>query len=171
MTDERASVIPSRGPRDRVVDHLRAALSVGVASVMVTGCTSCIVSDPLPQPSACSVGPVSSSVATTLKRVGSEVTVEIILSGRLQAVGPVTAIGAPITGQVQVSPDLIRVTVQPTSANNIELTLPVVCAGSTSKVGIRLRAVTLNRPDAGADAGTSTDGGLPDDYVIDVFDK
>jgi hypothetical protein len=104
VTDERASVIPSRGPRDRVVDHLRTALSVGVASVMVTGCTSCIVSDPLPQPSACSVGPVSSSVATTLKRVGTEVTIEIILSGRLQAVGPVTAIGAPITGQVQVSP-------------------------------------------------------------------
>ena len=171
MTDERAPVIPSRGPRDRVVDHLRTALSVGVASVMVTGCTSCIVSDPLPQPSACSVGPISSNVATTLRSVGSEVTVEIILSGRLQATGPVTAVGAPITGQVQVAPDLIRVTVQPTSTSNIELTLPVTCAGTNSQVGIRLRAVTLNRPDGGADAGTSTDGGLPDDYAIDVFDK
>lgn len=171
MTDETTSVIPSRTPRDRVVDHLRTALSVGVASVMVTGCTSCIVSDPLPQPSACSVGPVSSSVATTLRRVGSEVTVEIVLSGRLEASGPVTAVGAPITGQVQVPPNLIRVTVQPTSAGNIELTLPVTCANVDSKVGIRLRAVNLNRPDAGADAGTSTDGGLPDDYVIDVFDE
>lgn len=172
MTDERASVIPSRTPRDRVVDHLRTALSVGVASVMVTGCTSCIVSDPLPQPSACSVGPVSSSVATTLRRVGTEVTVEIILSGRLQAMGPVSAVGAPITGQVEVSAELIRVTVQPTSNNAIELTLPVNCAGTSSRVGIRLRPVVLNRPDAGApDAGTSTDGGLPDDYVIDVFDK
>lgn len=172
MTDERTPVIPSRTPRDRVVDHLRTALSVGVASVMVTGCTSCIVSDPLPQPSACSVGPVSSSVATTLKRVGNEVTVEIILSGRLEAIGPVTASGAIISGQVQVTTELVRVTLQPTSSNPVELTLPVSCAGSNSKVGIRLRPVNLNKPDAGAsDAGTSTDGGLPDDYVIDVFDK
>lgn len=139
---------------------------------MVTGCTSCIVSDPLPPPSACSVGPVSSSVATTLRRVGTEVTVEIMLSGRLEAVAPVTAVGAPISGQVRVSPELVRVTVQPTSGDPIELTLPVTCAGLTSKVGIRLRPVILNRPDAGAsDGGTSTDGGLPDDYVIDVFDK
>jgi hypothetical protein len=163
-------VIPSRTPRDRVVDHLRTALSVGVASVMVTGCTSCIVSDPLPQPSACSVGPVSSSVATVLKRVGSELTLELILSGRLQAVGPVTASGATLSGQVQVAPDLVRVTLQPTSSDPIEVTLPVSCAGVNSKVGVRLRPT--QRPDAGsADGGSSTDGGLPEDYAIEVFDK
>lgn len=138
---------------------------------MVTGCTSCIVSDPLPPPSACSVGPVSSNVSTTLRRIGSELTVEIMLSNELQALGSVTAVGAPIVRQVQAAPDFVRVTIQPTSTNNIELTLPVTCAGVNSRVGIRLRPVFLNRPDAGADAGTSTDGGLPDDYVIDVFDK
>ncbi len=169
-------VIPRRPPRDRVVNHLRAALSVGVASVMVTGTTSCIVSDPLPRPSACGMGsPAAGTTVTTARRSGLvEVTIVPPSQFIIRAEPFITA-GGVIT-QVFTSASSV-VTVRPTGGP-IELNVSYRCSDDSLgdvSVGVRLRPVFLNRPDAGTrgDGGVLPDGGLvevPDDYAVDIFD-
>lgn len=175
MSQPDVEPVIARKPRERVVDHLRAALSVGVASVMVTGTTSCIVSDPIPRPSACTMASPAAGTRATVVLRGELVEVTIVPPSSFTVrAEPFATEGGMITQSFTSATAVV--TVRPTGSGPIELQVPLRCNDDRSDVlvGVRLRPVFLNRPDAGPrDGGVLPDGGLsnaPDDYAVDVFD-
>lgn len=172
MSDDRKqeAVIPSlRTPRERVVDHLRTALSVGVASVLVTGTTSCIVADPPPPASVCVSGdPVANVRATIAVRAGSGV--ELNLSSldptmRPSGASPLILSGGQIT-QHLTSGGVSTTTIEP-SGGVIELRASFSC--DDARVGTTSVTIRVLLTPMVSDAGSS-DGGTPGTttYRIDL---
>ncbi len=168
MSDDRKQepVIPSlRTPRERVVDHLRTALSVGVASVLVTGTTSCIVADPPPPASACLAGTVVSKLRASVAPIGAEI--ELTLSSTELTLQPATTPPQILSGgQVRshlASGNVSTTTIIP-SGGVIELHVDLVCVNRSGATDLSLVRVVLTP--LNADAGTP-DGGAPN-YRVDI---
>jgi hypothetical protein len=193
MTDptKMPPVIPSRTPRDRVLEHLRTALSVGVASVMVTGTTSCLVVDPVPGPSSCFMGPVAARVTAMVETQSDQVRLRLVLPSGFSLRGVEAVTGGSVRVDLATTSSATLSIVPRSASEPVEFTVSLLCiddrngSNSSALLGVRVRPVRINRPDAGSpDAGAPVDAGLrdggvdagvpvmlADDYVVDVFDR
>lgn len=164
-------VIPTlQSPRDRVIEHLRTALSVGVASVMVTGTTSCIVADPPPRPSACRSSSPKSNMSAMVTAAGPRLRVDLTsTNAEFTPTSSVLVTGGALDRDL-ISGSTWSALILPTGGT-IEVRFRFSCMSDfqtdSAVVGVRL---TPKATDGGTDGGLS-DGGVSSDYTIELFDE